>query len=58
LAQAQKSKAIAQKNEAVTSDGKIIMQADQSLNYSFVKQVMYTSALAGFTDFKFAVITQ
>ncbi len=57
-AQADKSKAISQKNENVQFDGKVIMQADQSLNYAFLKKVMYTSALAGYSDFKFAVIAR
>ena len=56
--QALKSKDIAAKNSAVKFDGKIIMQADQTLNYKFLKKVMYTSALAGYSDFKFAVISK
>lgn len=58
VAQAQKSRAIAEKNESIKFDGKIIMQADQSLSYDVLKKVMYTSALAGYSDFKFAVISK
>lgn len=58
LVQAEKTKNIASKNESVTFDGKIIMQADQTLNYAYLKKIMYTAALAGYSDFKFAVITR
>ena len=57
-AQADKSKQIANKNDSVKFEGKLIMQADQSLNYQFLKKVMYTAALAGYSDLKFAVISQ
>lgn len=55
-AQAAKTKNIASKNESVSFDGKIIMQADQTLQYAFLKKVMYSAALAGYSDFKFAVV--
>jgi biopolymer transport protein ExbD len=55
-AQAQKSKGIAKQNETVTFDGKIIFQADQSLNYQLIRKVMYTATIAGYSDFKFAVV--
>lgn len=56
--QAKKSKSISSQNSNVQFDGKLIMQADQALNYRILKRVMYTSALAGYTDFKFAVIAK
>ncbi|MBK9293024.1 MAG: biopolymer transporter ExbD [Oligoflexia bacterium] len=55
--QAQKTKEIATRNETIEFDGKIVMQADQNLNYAYLKKVMYTAALAGYSDFKFAVIS-
>ncbi|MDZ4677545.1 MAG: biopolymer transporter ExbD [Oligoflexia bacterium] len=55
---AQKSKNIAKQNENVTFDGKIVFQADQSLNYQLIKKVMYTATIAGYSDFKFAVVAQ
>jgi biopolymer transport protein ExbD len=58
MVQAQKSKNIASKNDSVIFEGKVIMQADQSLNYAYLKKVMYTAALAGYSDFKFAVIAR
>ncbi len=56
--QATKSKNIGTKNESAQFDGKVIMQADQTLNYQYLQKVMYTAALAGYTDFKFAVIAK
>ncbi|MCC6278114.1 MAG: biopolymer transporter ExbD [Oligoflexia bacterium] len=55
--QATKSKGIAEKNEDVKFDGKIILQADRSIPYALLKQVMYTATIAGYSDFKFAVIS-
>ena len=55
-AEAEKSKTIAKINEAMKFDGKIVVQADQSLPYSVLKKVMYTSMLAGYADVKMAVI--
>jgi hypothetical protein len=55
--QADKSKAIASQNKDVEFEGKVIFQADQGLGYSLLKKVMYTSSFAGYTDFKFAVVS-
>lgn len=54
--QAQKSKDIAAVNEDVKFEGKIVMQADESLNYELLKKVMYTATLAGFNDLKLAAV--
>jgi biopolymer transport protein ExbD len=53
--EAQKTKDISKKNESVAFDGKIIFQGDKALSYKLLQKVMYTSSLAGYTDFKFAV---
>jgi biopolymer transport protein ExbD len=55
--QADKSKAIAKENTDVNFEGKVIFQADQGLDYRLLKKVMYTSSFAGYTDFKFAVVS-
>ncbi len=56
-AQAEKSKAIAQQNKDMEFEGKVIFQADQGLDYKLLRKVMYTSSFAGYTDFKFAVVS-
>lgn len=53
---AKKSKDIADKNEEVDFDGKIVMQADSRLDYSEIKKVMYTASLAGYTEMKLATM--
>ncbi|MCB0389855.1 MAG: biopolymer transporter ExbD [Bdellovibrionales bacterium] len=54
--QAKKSKDIADKNEDVHFEGKIVMQADSRLDYSELKKVMYTASLAGYADMKLATM--
>ena len=54
-AQADKTKNIAKQNETVNFEGKVIFQGDSALDYKLMRKVMYTSAFAGYTDFKFAV---
>lgn len=54
--QAVKTRTIAEKNETVEFDGKVVMQADSRLNYALLKKVMYTSSLAGYADLKLATI--
>jgi len=56
-AQADKTKGIAKQNESVNFEGKVIFQGDQRLNYKILKKIMYTAAFAGYTDFKFAVVS-
>jgi biopolymer transport protein ExbD len=55
--QVQKSKDIANKNDTVQFEGKIIFQGDRSLKYQTIRRIMYTSVMAGYSDFKFAVVT-
>lgn len=54
--QAKKTRSIANVNETVEFDGKILMQADRDLPYALLQKVMYTSMLAGYADMKLAVI--
>ncbi|HEX4922671.1 MAG TPA: biopolymer transporter ExbD [Bdellovibrionales bacterium] len=54
--EAEKSKGIAAVNEAVKFEGKIVVQADESLNYELLRKVMYTATLAGFNDLKLAAV--
>lgn len=54
--QAEKSKSIAQVNETLEFDGKVLMQADRGVPYALLRKVMYTSMLAGYSDVKIAVM--
>jgi biopolymer transport protein ExbD len=54
--QAEKSKGIAAVNEAVKFEGKVVVQADESLSYELLKKVMYTATLAGYNDLKLAAV--
>lgn len=54
--EAEKSKEIAKINEEHKFEGKVVMQADARLPYKLLKQVMYTSSLAGYADMKLATI--
>lgn len=56
--QAKKTKDIAEVNETVKFDGRILMQADKALPYSMLQKVMYTSMLAGYADLKLAVVSK
>lgn len=56
--QAQKSRNIAQVNDTVEFDGKVIMQADRTMPYELLRKVMYTSMMAGYSDVKIAVMTK
>lgn len=51
------SRAAAEKSK-VKFEGKILMQADKDVPLKTVKQVLYSSARAGYNDFKFAVLKQ
>ena len=44
--------------EKVKFEGKILFQADKNIPLKTIKQILYTSARAGYNDFKFAVIRQ
>ena len=54
--EAENSKKIADLNDAVEFDGRVVVQADHKLPYSVLKKVMYTSMLAGYADVKMAVL--
>jgi len=53
---AKNSQSIAEVNETVKFDGKIILQADSELSYGILQQVMYTATTAGYADLKLATI--
>lgn len=55
--QAKKTKSIAEVNDTVEFEGKVLMQADKSIPYGLLKKVMYTSMMAGYADLKMAVIS-
>lgn len=52
---AKKTKDIAEKNDTVEFDGRVLMQADRDLPYALLQKVMYTSMLAGYAEMKLAV---
>ncbi|MCB9025104.1 MAG: biopolymer transporter ExbD [Bdellovibrionaceae bacterium] len=54
--QATKSKNIANNNEDVAFEGKLVMQADSRIDYGELKKVMYTASLAGYADLKLATM--
>lgn len=56
--QATKTKDIAEKNETVEFDGRILLQADQDVPYDLMKKVMYTAMLAGYAEMKMAVASK
>ncbi|MES2768986.1 MAG: biopolymer transporter ExbD [Bdellovibrionota bacterium] len=56
-AEAKKTQDIAKVNSTVTFEGKILVQADKDLAYEMLRKVMHTSAVAGYSDVKFAVIS-
>lgn len=54
--QVTKSKNIANNNEDVAFEGKLVMQADSRIDYGELKKVMYTASLAGYADLKLATM--
>lgn len=56
-AEAKKTQDIAKVNSTVTFEGKILVQADKDLAYEMLRKVMHTSAVAGYSDIKFAVLS-
>ena len=54
--EAKKTQDIAKVNTTITFEGKILVQADKDLAYDMLRKVMHTSAVAGYSDVKFAVI--
>jgi biopolymer transport protein ExbD len=49
---------IAQSNDEVKLDSKIIVIADQRVPYKTIKAVLASAAIHGFTDFKLAVVNE
>jgi len=56
-AAARKTQDIAKVNSTITFEGKILVQADKDLAYDMLRKVMHTSAVAGYSDVKFAVLS-
>lgn len=54
--EATRMRSIAQRNEEIKFDGKVLMQADRNLRYDLLQKVMYTSMVAGYPHVKIAVI--
>lgn len=54
---AKKALEIKEINTEAEFDGKIVMQADERLDYSLLKKVMYTSSMAGYAEMKLATIS-
>jgi biopolymer transport protein ExbD len=53
---AAKDVAKGEKKLAEIDEGRILLQADQSLNYSVLRKVMYTASMAGFPKLKLATV--
>lgn len=45
-----------EKKLAEVDEGRILLQADQSLNYAILRKVMYTASMAGFPKLKLATV--
>jgi biopolymer transport protein ExbD len=56
-AEAKKTQKISKVNEEVAFEGKVLVQADKDLNYELLQKVMHTSAVAGYSDVKIAVMS-
>lgn len=54
--QAKKTHDIAKVNATLEFEGKVLVQADKNLEYQMLKKIMHTSAVAGYSDIKFAVL--
>ena len=52
---AKHTKSIAEINESIQFDGRIMVAADQNIPYDTLRKVLYTSMLAGYADVKLAV---
>lgn len=55
---AKHAKEISKVNDAFEFEGKVLVQADRDLPYEVLKQVMYTSMMAGYSEVKLAVVGQ
>jgi biopolymer transport protein ExbD len=52
----ERTKFIASKNKNIKSEGKVILQMDKDLPFSFLRQIMYTAGQAEYNDFKFVAL--
>jgi biopolymer transport protein ExbD len=52
----ERTKFIASKNKTVKSEGKVILQMDKDLPFSFLRQIMYTAGQAEYSEFKFVAL--
>jgi len=52
-----KARFIAKNNKNYEFKGTIIVQADKSIPFKTLKKIMYTTGVAGYTDFRFAVVS-
>jgi len=55
-AEAKKAQAISKVNDEVAFEGKVLVQADKDLNYEILQKILHTSAVAGYSDIKIAVM--
>lgn len=55
--EAENSRKIAKVNETFEFEGKVVVLADQKLNYEVIRQVMYTATSAGFANVRLASLS-
>jgi biopolymer transport protein ExbD len=56
-AEAKKTQQISKLNTEVAFEGKVLVQADKDLDYDLLQKVMHTSAVAGYSEVKLAVMS-
>ena len=54
--EAKKVEELAKRNPSIKFDGKLLMQADESLHYSVLRKVLYTATMAGYGDLRLATL--
>jgi len=52
----ERTKFIASSNKTLRSEGKVILQMDKDLPFSFLRQIMYTAGQAEYSEFKFVAL--
>jgi len=52
-----KSEFIAQNNKNYKFKGTIIIQSDKTIPFKTLKKIMYTTGISGYSDFRFAVVS-
>jgi biopolymer transport protein ExbD len=53
----EKSKFIAKNNKDYKFKGTIVIQADKTISFKTLKKIMYTTGVSGYSDFRFAVVS-